>query len=58
MIFEAIVYSFALVTDKGEPGPKCFFYGIVANIFSVFMGIVLVIPFMMIDEFIHETILH
>lgn len=58
MIFEAIVYSFAIVTDKGEPGPKCFFYGIVANIFSVFMGMVLVIPLLMIDEFVHDTILH
>ncbi len=56
MIFEAIVYSFALVTDKGEPGPRCFFYGIVANIFSVFMGIVMWIPFMMISDLIGKIL--
>lgn len=58
MIFEAIVYSFALVTDKGEPGPKCFGYGIVANVFSVFMGMIMTITFFMIVDFLHETLLH
>ena len=53
MIVEAIVYSFALVTKNGKPEPICFLYGIVANIFSVFMGIVVYIIYFMLIEFIH-----
>ncbi|RKM57586.1 hypothetical protein D6855_13655 [Butyrivibrio sp. CB08] len=58
MIFEAIVYSFALVTENGKPEPKCFGYGLVANIFSVFMGIVIAIPLLYVDAFINGVILH
>ncbi len=58
MLFEAIVYSFLLVTDKGKPEPKCFGYGIAANIFSIMMGFLLMVPLLFIDGFINEVILH
>lgn len=52
MIVEAIIYCFALVTKNGKPGPICFLYGIVANIFSAFMGIVVLIIYSILTTLI------